>query len=208
MALDLSLMAIPDKGKFILQKAFESNSYACDLDKIQEPEKLKRHLEMVRKNPDGSSEHILNELIDDSEKIIKLYPNASPENYSFYSVNRCYDTINYLLTEILKEEKNELFLKYSYRRKFLYSGQDITQDQAEHVCFQFFDTKQTAEIYEVLNAVDFKQLVRHYDSNNMTEVYKLTSLDNFGALEQEFMSLREFYRQAKLIDGFVIIKIN
>lgn len=208
MALDLSLMAIPDKGSFILEKAFHNNEYAGALDKIQQPTNLKRYLEMVRNRPDDRSQTIIEQLIEDSQKILNLYPKQSAENYSFYSVNRGYDTINYLLTEVLKDEQNEIFLKYPNREKFLYSGQEIAPGQANYVRFQYFDAKQTAEIYDVLKIVDFEKMARHYITSKMTVVYKLTSYDNIDALEKEYIGLREFYRQATLIDGFIIIKID
>lgn len=73
MGLDLTLLAIPDKASFIIDKAKKSSYYATDVDKIQDTNELRKPLTMVLGNPaEKAFENSLTELIKDSQFLVSL----------------------------------------------------------------------------------------------------------------------------------------
>ena len=202
MGLDLRLFAIPDKADFVLEKAKSNLYYAIDFDKILDTKSLELNLKMIQENPDGTPENIIQELIEDSIKVINCYPNKNSGNYNFYSFTKGYETLNYLLKEYLKDKMNvevsELF----------YSGIKI-ENESQFVRFHYINKEQVKRIYELLNPIEFNELIKYYNYESMIEnIYKLVLSDRFKFLEEEFNNLKKFYFESKMIDTFVIIKIS
>lgn len=202
MGLDLRLFAISYEANFVLEKVKSNLYYAIDFDKILDTETLKLHLRMIQKNSDGIPENIMQELIEDSTKVINCYPNKNKDNYSFYSFTRGYETLNYLLKEYLKDKTNvevsELF----------YSGIEI-ENESQFVRFHYIDKEEVQRIYELLEPIEFNELIKYYHYDIMIEnIYKLVLSDRFKFLEEEFNNLKKFYFESKMIDAFVIIKIS
>lgn len=202
MGLDLKLFSISSKVDFVLDKAKSNLLYAIDFDKILETETLKLHLKMIQENPDGTPESILKELIQDSIIVLDSYPNRSKENYTFYSKTRGYSTINYLLEKYLidkrKRETSELF----------YSGIKIEND-SQFVRFEYIREKEVSEICDLLELIDFDDLLKYYDLEKMQAiVYKLMCPDMFVFLKEEFSELKKFYKESKKLNAFVVIKIS
>jgi hypothetical protein len=204
MGLDLTLISISNNAKFVLDKAKQNIKYAIDLDKIQDTELLKLHLKMVQANPDGTPEGLLQELIEDSEKVLSYYPNKKIENYIFCSRTRGYDTLNYLLTHHLKDKQSNITPGDT---KIFYGGTDI-ECSSQLPRFQYLDNVRTAEICDLLEPIDFSSLLEYYDYKVMeTLVYKLTKPENIIHLEEEFEQLKTFYKEAKTLGAFVLIRV-
>ena len=203
VGLDLRLFAISDKAKFVLEKVRLSINYANDFDKIQDMDNLELHLKMVQTNPDGTPEYILKELIEDSEIVLSFYPNRKADKYQFQSLTRGYETLNYLLTEYLKD--NHISIK---KEKIFYSGTDIFAN-SQLQGLQYLDLSQTLEIYNLLKPVDFSSLVKFYDYEKMRNlVYKLTRPENLDHLKAEFERLKIFFKEATELKSFVVIKMS
>jgi hypothetical protein len=202
MGIDLRLFSISNQAKFVLEKAQSNVYYAIDFDKIQNTESLKLHLKMIQTSPEGTPEKVIKELIEDSIQVLNFYPDKRNKNYVFDSYNRGYATIDYLLEEYLKD-KNKI-----KTNQIFYKGIDI-ECQSEWIRFQYLDCKETAVISDLLEAISFSELIKYYDFEKMTQhVYKLINRENSIYLEEEFNKLKSFYRHAKELDAFVIIKMN
>ncbi|MEN2398162.1 DUF1877 family protein [Flavobacterium sp. MC2016-06] len=202
MGIDLRLFSISNQAKFVLEKAQSNIYYAIDFDKIQNIESLKLHLKMIQTSPDGTPEKVIKELIEDSIQVLNFYPDKRNKNYVFDSYNRCYATMDYLLEEYLKD-KNKI-----KTNQIFYKGIDI-ECQSEWIRFQYLDYKETAVISDLLEPISFSELIKYYDFEKMTgHVYKLANRENSIYLEEEFNKLKSFYRHAKELDAFVIIKMN
>lgn len=202
MALDLQLFSISNKENFVLEKAKLDIDYAIDFDKILNTETLQLHLKMIQENPDGTSEFALKELIEDSVKVVNSYPDKNIAKYTFYSNTRGYATLGYLLKQYLKDRfKLETF-------EIFYKGIAI-ECKSQWVRFEYLDSIKTTEISDLLDKIEFEELLKYYDYKLMSEdVYKLTNPEKFNLLEEEFNLLREFYKNAKDLNSFVIIKIS
>jgi hypothetical protein len=202
MALDLHLFSISGKADFILEKAKSKLFYAIDFDKILDTKTLRLHLKMLQENPDGTPQDILEELIEDSLQVVRFYPNHNIENYTFYSRTQGYSTINYLLKHYLKD-KNKIEVS-----EIFYSGIKIEND-SQFVRFEYINQEKVSEIYNLLKWVEFDELVHYYDPEKMQDaVYKLVSPDKFVYLKEEFNQLKNFYKEAKKLNAFVIVKIS
>lgn len=204
MGLDLTLIAVSDKARFILDKAKQNSKYAADFDKIQDPELLRLNLEMAQVAPDESSIEILKDLIEDSEKMLQFYPKRNPDKYIFRSLTRGYETLNYLLIYYLKSSQKDALSN----GKVFYGGTDINCDmQFSHL--RHIDNKQVSEICEILEPIAFSRLLEYYDFGKMdNSVYKLTKPERLKCLEEEFEQLKTFYINAKKLGSFVLVKIN
>lgn len=201
MGLDLTLFSISTKAKFLLEKARINIDYANDFDKIQDTKLLKRHLEMVKANPDGTPEHILEELIEDSKTVLSHYPDFKTDKYQFNFRTSGYETLNYLLKEFLKDQK-----KHVEREKIFYGGTDIYQTQ--YTSLQFINNLITIEISNLLQSIDFSNLIKFYDYQKMDGViYKLTKPENLNFLKADFEELKAFFFEATKLNAFVVIKI-
>lgn len=202
MGLDLELFSISNKAKFVLDKAKLKVDYANDFDKIQDTDNLKLHLKMVQANPYGTPEYILQELIEDSKIVLSHYPDNKTNNYQFHSATRGYETLNYLLSEYLKDIEIR-----TENEKIFYEGTDILQTQFPRL--QYFDNMKTVEISNLLQPIDFSDIVKFYDYQKMeTAVYKCTRPENLEYLKTEFEDLKIFFREATKLDAFVIIKVS
>lgn len=202
MGLDLTLFSISNKAKFVLEKAKLNLDYASDFDKIQDTDNLKLQLKIVQANPDGTPEHILQELIEDSKIVLSKYPDKKTDKYQFYSRTRGYETLNYLLTEYLKD--NHISIE---NEKVFFGGTDIS-DSTQFVRFQYFDNLKTLEISNLLQPIDFSNIVKFYDYQKMESVvYKLTRPENLDYLKAEFVELKTFFNEATKLDAFIVIKV-
>lgn len=203
MGLDLTLFAISNKAKFILEKAKVNEDYANDFDKIQDIDKLKLHLRMIQSNPDGTPENVLKELIEDSKVVVSHYPDNKIDKFRFYSQTRGYETLNYLLIKFLKS-KNINF----DNTKVFFGGTDIINN-SQYLRFQYFDNFKTLEISDLLQPIDFSDIVEFYDYDKMKNlVYKLIKPENLTDLKDEFEELKAFFNEAKPLNAFVVIKIS
>lgn len=203
MGLDLTLFAISNKAKFILEKAKVNEDYANDFDKIQDTHKLKLHLRMIQSNPDETPENVLKELIEDSKVVISHYPDNKIDKFRFYSQTRGYETLNYLLIKFLKS-KNINF----GNTKVFFGGTDIIKN-SQYLRFQYFDNLKTLEISDLLQPIDFSDIVEFYNYDKMENlVYKLIKPENLIDLKDEFEELKAFFNEAKLLNAFVVIQIS
>ncbi|BDU24436.1 hypothetical protein FLGSB24_11800 [Flavobacterium sp. GSB-24] len=202
MGLDLHLFSIPGKADFVIEKAKSNLSYAIDFDKILDVKTLRLHLKMIQKNSDVNTENRLEELIEDSIKVVYFYPNQNIENYNFYSRTRGYDTINYLLKHYLKD-KNKIKVS-----EIFYSGIMIEND-SQFVRFEYINQEKVNEIYNLLKCVEFDELIKYYNLEEMQNiVYKLIHPDKFVYLKEEFNELKRFYEEAEKLNAFVVVKIS
>jgi hypothetical protein len=202
VGLDLTLFSISNKAKFVLEKAKLNSDYANDFDKIQDTDNLKLQLKMVQANPDGTPEHILQELIEDSKIVLSHYPDNKIDKYEFHSLTRGYETLNYLLTEYLTE--NNIYINND---KVFFGGTDIVSN-SQTLRFQYFDNLKTLEISNLLQPIDFSNILKFYDYQKMENViYKLTRPENLDYLKTEFEDLKTFFNEATKLDAFIVIKI-
>lgn len=202
MALDLTLFSIPNKAKFVLEKAKLNENYANDFDKIQEINNLKLQLRMIQLMPDGTPENILQELINDSKIVLNYYPEDKIEKYRFQSRTRGYETLKYLLSEYLKYNKI-----YNTKNKVFFEGTDIINN-SQHLLFQYLDNEETKEIYILLKKIDFSDIMKFYDFDKMKNiVYKVIRPENLNHLEVEFEELKDFFYEATKLDALTVIKI-
>lgn len=202
MGLDLQLFSISNKADFVLEKAKLDIDYAIDFDKILNTETLQLHLKMVQENPDGTSEFALKELIEDSVKVINYYPDKNIEKHTFYSNTRGYATLGYLLTQYLKD-------KYKLETSEIFYKGIAIECKSQWTRFEYLDDTKTTEVSNLLDKIEFEELLKYYDYKSMSEdVYKLITPEKFNLLEEEFNLLKEFYKNAKDLDSFVIIKIS
>lgn len=203
MGLDLTLFAISNKAKFILEKAKVNEDYANDFDKIQDTHKLKLHLRMIQSNPDGTPENVLKELIEDSKVVVSHYPDNKIDKFRFYSQTRGYETLNYLLIKFLKSKN----INFGNTKVFC-GGTDIIKN-SQYLRFQYFDNLKTLEISNLLQPIDFSDIVEFYNYDKMENlVYKLIKPENLTDLKDEFEELKAFFNEAKLLNAFVVIKIS
>lgn len=202
MGLDLTLFSISNKAKFVLEKAKLNENYANDFDKIQDTNNLELQLKMVQENPDGTPEHILQELIEDSKIVLSLYPNNKPDKYQFHSRTRGYETLNYLLTEYLKENHTNI-----ENEKVFFGGTDILNN-SPFPRFQYLDHLQALKNSNLLQPIDFSTIAKFYDYQKMENVvYKLIEPENLGHLKAEFEELKTFFNEAIKLDAFIVIKV-
>ena len=202
MGLDLKLFSISSKADFVLKKAKSNLHYAIDFDKILNPETLELHLKMIQKNPDGTPETVIQELIQDSFTILNYYPEKDITNYIFSSKTRGYDTINFLLKQYLEDKKR---IKVS---EIFYSGINI-ENESQWNRFQYIDKDKTKEINKLLESIQFADLLKYYDYQKMEHsVYKPTRPDQLFYLKEEFNDLKKFYNESSKLDAFVIVKIS
>ena len=205
MALDLTLIAIPKKASFILDKAQKDPHYAMDLDKVQNTDALKHQLKMVQADPkEKKFEKSLVELIEDSEWLTNLYPDGKSKNYIFVSKTRGYDTLNYLLQQyILDNRPGENFDK-----NIFHGGLDIDFAR-QYTRLEYLDAERAAQVSDLLNSIEFDELLKYYDPEAMSAiVYKLIGPEHLGNLKSEFQELQQFYLSAKRIEAFIIIKVS
>jgi Domain of unknown function (DUF1877) len=201
VGLDLTLFSISNKAKFVLEKAKSNVDYANDFDKIQDTDSLKLHLKMVQAHPDGTT-HIIQDLIEDSKIVLSHYPDHKTDKYQFYSRTRGYETLNYLLTEYLKD--NHICIE---NEKVFFGGADIF-DSTQFVRFQYLDNLKTLEISNLLQPIDFSNIVKFYDYQKMESVvYKLTRPENLDYLNAEFKELKTFFNEATKLDAFIVVKV-
>ncbi|MDQ1163867.1 hypothetical protein QE431_000185 [Flavobacterium sp. SORGH_AS 622] len=202
MGLDLHLFSIPGKADFVIEKAKSNLFYAIDFDKILDVKTLRLHLKMIQRNLDVNTENRLEELIEDSIKVVHFYPNQNIENYNFYSRTRGYDTINYLLKHYLKD-KNKIKVS-----EIFYSGIMIEND-SQFLRFEYINQEKVNEIYNLLKCVEFDELIKYYNLEEMQNiVYKLIHPDKFVYLKEEFNELKRFYEEAEKLNAFVVVKIS
>lgn len=202
MGLDLKLFSISSKADFVLKKVKSNLHYAIDFDKILNPETLELHLKMIQKNPDGTPETVIQELIQDSFTVLNYYPEKDITNYIFSSKTRGYDTINFLLKQYLEDKKR---IKVS---EIFYSGINI-ENESQWNRFQYIDKDKTKEINKLLESIQFADLLKYYDYQKMEDsVYKPTRPDQLFYLKEEFNDLKKFYNESSKLDAFVIVKIS
>lgn len=186
----------------LLRKQNQTCFYAIDFDKILDVKTLRLHLKMIQRNSDVNTENRLEELIEDSIKVVHFYPNHNIENYNFYSRTRGYDTINYLLKHYLKD-KNKITVS-----EIFYSGIMIEND-SQFVRFEYINQEKVNEIYNLLKCVEFDELIKYYNLEEMQNiVYKLIHPDKFVYLKEEFNELKRFYEEAEKLNAFVVVKIS
>lgn len=203
MGFDLTLFSISEKANFVLEKAKLDKNYANDFDKIQDTDDLRLHLRMIQSNPDETPENILKELIEDSKAVLLHYPDSNIKKYQFYSQTRGYETLNYLLIAYLKSKKINID-----DNKVFFGGKDIINN-TQYQSFQYLDNFKTMEISNLLQMIDFSDIVKFYDYKKLeNSVYKLTRPENLVYLKVEFEDLKTFFHEAKKLNAFVIIKIN
>lgn len=205
MGLDLTLIAIPNKASFIIDKAKKSNYYATDIDKIQNPNELRQHLRMIQGIPSEKDfEESLTELIKDSDFLATLYPDNKMEKYIFHSRTRGYETLNYLLQQSLQHNLQE----ENFSKNTFYNGIDIDFAK-QHTKLEYIDSIKAGRMSDLLNSIEFDQLLNYYDYEKMkSNVYKLTTPDNLNTLKEEFIELLEFYKSVKTLGAFIIAKIS
>ncbi|MCX8534058.1 DUF1877 family protein [Chryseobacterium luquanense] len=203
MGLDLALFSISNKAKFVLEKAKVNEDYANDFDKIQDTNKLRLHLRMIQSNPDGTPEKVLKELIEDSKVVLSHYPDNKIDKFQFFSQTRGYETLNYLLIKFFVSKNIDFD-----NTKLFFGGIDIINN-SQYLRFQYFDNLKTLEISNLLQAIDFSDIVKFYDYDEMENtVYKLLKPENLTDLKGEFEELKAFFNEAKLLNAFVVIKIS
>lgn len=203
MGFDLTLFSISEKANFVLEKAKLDKNYANDFDKIQDTDDLILHLRMIQSNPDETPENILKELIEDSKAVLSHYPDSNIKKYQFYSQTRGYETLNYLLIAYLKSKKINID-----DNKVFFGGKDIINN-TQYQSFQYLDNFKTMEISNLLQMIDFSDIVKFYNYKKLeNSVYKLTRPENLVYLKVEFEDLKTFFYEAKKLNAFVIIKIN
>lgn len=203
MGFDLTLFSISEKANFVLEKAKLDKNYANDFDKIQDTDDLRLHLRMIQSNPDETPENILKELIEDSKAVLSHYPDSNIKKYLFYSQTRGYETLNYLLIAYLKSKKINID-----DNKVFFGGKDIINN-TQYQSFQYLDNFKTMEISNLLQMIDFSDIVKFYNYKKLeNSVYKLTRPENLVYLKVEFEDLKTFFHEAKKLNAFVIIKIN
>jgi len=201
MGLDLTLFSISNKANFVLEKAKSDEKYANDFEKIQDINSLRLCLRMVQSNPDGTPKNILEELIEDSKVVLSYYTDSNINKYQFHSRTRGYETLNYLLIAYLKSRKINVD-----NNKVFFSGTNISNSQHQ---LQYLDNLKTLEISNLLQTINFSDIVEFYDYEKIKNlVYKLTRPENLAYLEVEFEELKTFFNEAKLLNSFVVIKIN
>lgn len=203
MGFDLTLFAISNEDKFVLEKAKLNENYADDFDKIQDTNNLRLHLRMVQSYPNEKPYKILLELIEDSKVVLSHYPDSNIKKYQFYSQTRGYETLNYLLTAYLKSKKINID-----DNKVFFGGKDIIIN-TQYQRFQYLDNFKTMEISDLLQNIDFSDIIKFYDHKKLeNSVYKLTRPENLVYLKAEFEDLKTFFHEAKKLNAFVIIKIS
>jgi hypothetical protein len=205
MALDLELSAISNKANFIIDKARQNRNYANDMHMICRINDLQHQLKMVQSSENNSEQvSSLTELIQDSEYINSLYPVSQKNSFRFFSSTRGYSTLTYLLHQYLKDRPQLV-----ENENIFYGGVDIDFAK-QFVQFRYLDTNRTIETCDLLNAVEFNDLLPYYDFEAMTgqQIYKLTRPEGLEQLRAEFEELKRFYRNAKQLDAFVITKIS
>jgi hypothetical protein len=206
MGLDLELFAISKKADYIIEKARQNRNYAIDMYMICRTDDLKQSLKMEQSNDKGSEfVNSLTELINDSEFVTSFYPHNQKDQYRFYSGTRGYDTLNYLLRQYITDRPN---LSKADNQYIFYGGTDI--DFAEQfVQFQYLNTSQVIAICDLLNLIEFDNLLKYYNYEKMEgNVYKLTRPENLGYLRAEFDDLKNFYKNAQQLDAFVITRVS
>jgi len=203
MGFDLTLFSISEKANFVLEKSKLDKNYANDFDKIKDIDDLRLHLRMIQSNPDGTPENILKELIEDSKVVLSHYPDSNIKKYQFYSQTRGYETLNYLLIAYLKSKKINI-----NDNKVFFGGKDIINN-TQYQRFQYLDNFKTMEICNLLQMIDFSDIVKFYDYKKLeNSVYKLTRPENLVYLKVEFEDLKTFFHEAKKLNAFVVIKIS
>lgn len=168
-------------------------------------EDLRHFLKMVLSNDNNTQAvHSLTELIKDSEFVTSFYPHNQKDQYRFYSSTRGYGTLNYLLGQYINERPN---LSKADNQYIFYGGTDI--DYAEQfVQFQYLDTSQVIAICDLINLIEFDDLLKYYNYEKMEGiVYKLTRPEGLDYLRVEFGDLKNFYKNAKQLDAFVITRV-
>lgn len=205
MGLDLSLIAIPEKGKFIIDKARNNMLYSIELNKILNIELLFSNLKMTQANQDETESLVLLELIEDSKEILKLYPNQNEKEYCFYSKTRGYETLNYLLKKYYEKTENHPFVQ---NYKLFYGGIDIDYGK-QFIRLHYINKEKVCEICGLMESISFNQLLDYYNFDILNgEIYKLTNPENLSYLEVEYNELKQFYIKSKNINAFIIVQIS
>jgi hypothetical protein len=211
MAIDLTLIAIPNQLSHFLQKAKSNIYYGIDFDKITQAAELRMHLQMIKARPDDTPESVIEELIEDADQLANWFQDQGREQIRFSSYSRGYATLNYLLSAYLKQHYPQFLEVEKENAHIFYQGQEIFQRRQDnpHLRFQYWTDEQTKTFYQLLTPIEFEHLLPYYDFAKMKdEVYKLTSPEGLKYLREEYYALKEFYRKATQIQGIIIIEMN
>jgi len=193
MALDLTLCLVPKQVEAIFSKALVNKPYGEWMELLPN---ILRGKDFTDIEDDGLVE------FEKEVKALNRFFHFT-EDYYFYDVDRNFSTVDYLLNEYMRA--NSLPMQPA----ILWEGGNAfpTVVATQGMPIKLYDEAQVRAIARLLIDLEFADLLKHYDYDNMLEagVYKLTSLENRKSLAETFYTVKYLFLSA-LSEGLLVFK--